>query len=222
MQHAVIFDIDGVLVDSYEPHLESWKMLAAELGQSVTAEQFAGSFGRTSKDIIRLWWGGLLGDALTDAKIAELDDRKEAAYREVIAKTKPVMDGAVELIDALHAAGFKLAVGSSGPPANVALSLKLLGREAKFSAKVTGMDVTRGKPDPQVFLIGAGKLGIDPKQCAVIEDAPAGIAAANAAKMASIGLLGTTDALGLKAAKLIVPTLRALEPEGIAELIAGK
>jgi beta-phosphoglucomutase len=216
----VIFDIDGVLIDSYEPHFESWQMLAAELGQTVTPEQFAASFGRTSKDIIRIWWSGLFGADLTDKKIAELDEKKEAAYREVVAKTKPVMEGAVELIDALHAAGFKLAVGSSGPPANVELSLKLLGRESKFSARVTGMDVTRGKPDPQVFLMAAGKLGVKPAECAVIEDAPAGVAAANAAHMASIGLLGTTDALGLKAAKLIVPTLRGLEPETIEELIA--
>jgi beta-phosphoglucomutase len=221
MPHAVIFDIDGVLIDSYEPHYESWKMLAGELGQTVTPEQFAASFGRTSKDIIRIWWSGLFGADLTEAKIAELDERKEAAYRAVVSRTKPVMEGAVALIDALHAAGFKLAVGSSGPPANVDLSLKLLGREAKFSARVTGMDVTRGKPDPQVFLIAAGKLGVLPAECAVIEDAPAGIAAANAARMASIGLLGTTDALGLKAAKLIVPTLAALDPKAIVRLIEG-
>ena len=148
-----------------------------------------------------------------------MDERKEAAYREVIQETKPVMEGAAELIDALHADGFKLAVGSSGPPENVALSLELLGRAAKFDARVTGMDVTRGKPDPQVFQMAAKKLNIDPSQCAVIEDAPAGIAAANAAGMTSIGLLGTTDALGLKAANHITATLTALDPQMIRELI---
>ncbi len=218
---AVIFDVDGVLVDSYEPHLESWQVLGAELGQTVTREQFAASFGRTSKDIIRLWWGDLFNGQLDDAKIAELDDRKEAAYRQVIARTKPAMDGARELIDALHLAGFKLAVGSSGPPENVAMSLGILEREGSFSARVTGMDVTRGKPDPQVFLMAAQKLGVEPDRCAVVEDAPAGVAAANAAGMASIGLLGTTDALGLKAARLIVRSLRALDPDIITEQIAG-
>jgi len=218
---AVIFDVDGVLVDSYEPHFESWRVVGDELGQVITREQFASSFGRTSKDIIRLWWSELFGASLTDAKIAELDERKEAAYREVIRETKPVMEGAVALIDALRGDGFKLAVGSSGPPENVALSLELLGRAEKFDARVTGMDVTRGKPDPQVFLIAAQKLGVEPKWCVVIEDAPAGIAAANAAGMASIGLLGTTDALGLKAAKHITPTLTALGPKMIRELIAN-
>jgi len=218
---AVIFDVDGVLVDSYEPHFESWRVVGDELGQVITREQFASSFGRTSKDIIRLWWSELFGASLTDAKIAELDERKESAYREVIRETKPVMEGAVALIDALRGDGFKLAVGSSGPPENVALSLELLGRAEKFDARVTGMDVTRGKPDPQVFLIAAQKLGVEPKWCVVIEDAPAGIAAANAAGMASIGLLGTTDALGLKAAKHITPTLTALGPKMIRELIAN-
>jgi len=216
---AVIFDIDGVLIDSYRPHLESWDVIARELGQRVTREQFAAGFGRTSKDIIKLWWSDVLGEAMTDERVAELDERKEAAYREVVARTKPVMPGAVELIDALHAAGFRLAVGSSGPPANVDLSLKLLDREAKFSARVTGKDVTRGKPDPQVFLIAAERLGVEPARCAVIEDAPAGVAAANAAGMASIGLLGTTDAAGLKAAKLVVKLLSNLAPSVIERLL---
>lgn len=217
--YAVIFDIDGVLIDSYQPHFESWAIIARELGQVVTQEQFARGFGRTSKDIIKLWWSDVLGDAMTDAKVAELDDRKEAAYREVIARTKPVMAGAVELIDALHAAGLRLAVGSSAPPANVDLSLAILERGDKVEARVTGRDVTRGKPDPQVFLTGAQRLGVEPRRCAVIEDAPAGIAAANAAGMVSIGLLGTADAAGLGAARLIVRSLAELNPRLIQKLI---
>jgi beta-phosphoglucomutase len=167
-----------------------------------------------------LWWGDVLGDALTDARIAEIDERKEAAYRQVLREQKPVMPGAAALIDALHADGFKLAVGSSGPPANVALSLELLERQAKFAAKVTGLDVTRGKPDPQVFLLAAQRLGVEPSRCAVIEDAPAGIAAANAAGMASIALLGTADAAALAAARKTVSSLSELSPAAIRDCIA--
>ncbi|MEX2216936.1 MAG: HAD family phosphatase [Phycisphaeraceae bacterium] len=219
MTYAVIFDIDGVLVDSYEPHFESWRVLGDELKQPVTREAFAASFGRTSKDIIHLWWSAHFGDKLTDALVRELDERKEAAYREVLRVSKPVMPGAVELIDALHADGFKLAVGSSGPPENVALSLELLAREAKFAARATGMDVTRGKPDPQVFLIAAKKLGVEPARCLVVEDAPAGVAAAKAAGMACVALLGTAPAEKLSAADKVVAKLSEVNPGVMRALI---
>ena len=219
MTYAVIFDIDGVLIDSYQAHFESWRQIGRQFNQDITEQQFAGSFGRTSKDIIRLWFGALLGDKLTDQHSAEIDEHKEAASREVVRKTKPVMPGAVALIDALYSAGFKLGVGSSGPPANVELSLQLLERVPKFGAKVTGMDVTGGKPDPQVFQIAASRLGVEPAKCAVIEDAPAGVAAANAAGMTSIALLGTAPREKLAAARRIVGSLKELTPADIAQLI---
>lgn len=221
MKHAVIFDIDGVLVDSYKPHLASWQALAEELGQTVTEEQFATSFGRTSRDIIDLWWRKVpgLGETLTDERISEMDERKEALYRKMLEKNFPAIDGAADLISALHAEDFGIAAGSSGPPANVELSLRLLGRSEKFAARVTGADVTRGKPDPQVFLLAAEKLGVEAARCAVIEDAPAGIDAANRAGMFSIALLGTASRDALSAADLIVASLRELSPQRIAALI---
>jgi len=169
MLRAAIFDVDGVLVDSYGPHYRSWCELAAESGLSITEEQFAETFGRTSRDIIRRFWGD---DAVDDARVHELDDRKEALYREIVSADFPAMDGAAELIDALHDDGILLAVGSSGPPENVGLVLERLGRRDRIGAVVTGMDVTRGKPDPQVFLIAARKLGVPPGSCVVVEDAP--------------------------------------------------
>ena len=217
MPHAVIFDIDGVLVDSYRAHFESWRRLAAERGLEVTEAMFAACFGRTSRDIIRGWWG----DAVGDAEARALDERKEALYRDIVRADFPAMDGAVELIESLHAGGFKLAVGSSGPPANVDLVLAKLNRDGRFSAKVTGEDVTRGKPDPQVFLVAAKRLGVPPGSCAVVEDAKAGVAAANAAGMASIGLTGTTDRAGLAHAKLVVASLRELTAERIKRLLAS-
>jgi beta-phosphoglucomutase len=139
---AVIFDVDGVLVDSYEAHLRSWQMLASECGLRITEAQFAATFGRTSRDIIRSYWN----PALSDDQIARLDDRKEAMYRELVAHEFPAMEGAAELIDSLHKAGFALAAASSGPPENVDLALDRLDRRKEFSAVVTGRDVLRGKP----------------------------------------------------------------------------
>ncbi len=219
-QLAVIFDMDGVLVDSYRAHWQSWQFMADELGKGLTEEQFASTFGRTSREIIAEHWGA---DALTPVEIAEFDKKKEALYREIVARNFPVMEGAVELIKDLHTAGFRLAVGSSGPPENVALAIERLGAQPFFDALVTGNDVTRGKPDPQVFLVAAQKLGVPPKNCAVVEDAPVGIAAANAARTTSIALVSTghtPESVG--DAVLVVRSLRELSSSRIAGLIEAR
>ena len=216
MQLAVIFDVDGVLTDSYVPHYKSWERMFGEIGVAFSDEQFRSTFGRTNRDIFAQLYPG---EAMTAERAKELGDRKEHFYREIINENFTPLPGATELIDALHAAGFKLAVGSSGPPENVQLTLKKLGRADRFDAMVTGADVTHGKPNPEVFLKAAERLGIPPAQCAVIEDAPQGIEAANAAGMTSIAVLGTTTRDKLSHAKLVVEGHHELTPERIAELI---
>ncbi len=215
MDRAVIFDMDGVLVDSFGPHRDSWLLAAREAGVEMTAEQFATTFGRTSREIIRRFWG----DGLDDAQMRAIDDHKEALYRDMVRDDFPMMDGAVELIDALRAAGFRLAVGSSGPPENIELSVSSLDRVDAFEAIVTGHDVTHGKPDPEVFRLAGERLGVPKERCAVVEDAVAGVAAANAAGMASIALTGTTTREALGAARLVVDSLRDLTPAIIERLL---
>jgi beta-phosphoglucomutase family hydrolase len=219
MNRAVIFDMDGVLVDSYQAHFESWKALAAEHGRSFSEEDFARTFGRTSRDIIESLWGA---SRIAAADVERMDQRKEALYRERVARDFPEMDGASDLIDALREAGFALAVGSSGPPENVDLVLARLGPRHLFDAVVTGRDVSRGKPDPQVFLLAAERLGVVPLRCLVVEDAPAGIEAATRAGMASVALLSTgrraEDFTGVSPARL-VRSLRELTPDVCARII---
>jgi beta-phosphoglucomutase len=211
---AVIFDVDGVLIDSYQAHFESWLRMFAEHDVSFTEAEFRKTFGRTSRDII----AALYGPDLTDAEISMWDDRKEALYRDIIREKFPVIDGAVELLDALYAAGFLLGVGSSGPPENIWLTLECLERAELFDAVVTRVDVTRGKPDPQVFQIAGKRLGAVPEQCVVVEDAPAGIEAANRAGMASVALTGTATRTELAHARLVVDSLRGLTPERLRNL----
>jgi beta-phosphoglucomutase len=217
-QMGVIFDLDGVLVDSYRAHLESWQSLAREYGITMTEAQFVSLFGRTSPDIINELWE----DHLSPDQVPAMAERKEALYREILHRDFPAMDGARELIDQLVEKNFLLGVGSSGPPQNVELSLEKLGRRKHFSAVITGKDVTRGKPDPQVFLTAAQRMDLAASQCAVIEDAPAGISAARAAGMTSIALTGTAAADKLSHADLVVNSLRELAPEKIARLIRSK
>lgn len=219
MPLAVIFDVDGVLTDSYIPHYKSWERMFGEIGVAFSDEQFRSTFGRTNRDIFAQLYPG---EAMTAERTKELGDRKEELYREIINENFTPLPGAVELIDALAAAGFKLAVGSSGPPENVRLTLEKLGRADKFDAMVTGADVTHGKPHPEVFMKAAERLGVLPAQCAVIEDAPQGVEAANAAGMASIAVLGTTTREKLAHAKLTVAGHHELTPGKIEELIRSR
>lgn len=214
-QVGVIFDMDGVLVDSYAPHLRSWCLLAEEAGFSVTETQFAATFGKTSREIIRMLFG-----VTEPSKVRRLDDRKESLYRDLIRSTVPAMPGAMTLMRRLHEAGIRLAVGSSGPPENVELVCDRLGLSAFLSGKVTGRDVQRGKPDPQVFQLAARQMGVLPAACVVVEDAPVGIEAAKRAGMHAIGLVGTHPASALSSADRVVERLDDLDVASMFALAA--
>jgi len=216
---AVIFDVDGVLVDSYRAHFEAWRAMGRQLGQDLTEERFAASFGRRNPELMHDLWG----DAVPEDRYDWWGDWKEATYRRILMHEFPAMEGARDLIDALKAAGFHLAVGSSGPPENVAAALEGLERGGAFDARVDGSEVARGKPDPTVFLTAAAKLGIEPARCAVVEDAPAGVEAARRAGMVPIALTGTAPRDRLAAyAVLVVDSLRELSPGRIAGLIDAR
>jgi len=214
-QLAVIFDMDGVLIDSYQAHFASWTRLYGELDIPYSEADFAADFGRTSRDILRRRFG----EDFSLEKIRKLDERKEALFREELQGSFPRMDGAVELIDSLADDVFLLAIGSSGPRENIALCLEKLGRREKFAAVVTGADVSHGKPDPQVFQLAADRLDLPASSCAVVEDAVHGIEAANRAGMTSIGLTGTVERDKLASAHLVVDSLRQLSPSRIRDLI---
>ena len=215
-RRAVIFDMDGVLIDSYHAHMEAWMRLGRRLGRPITEDQFIPTFGRRNPEIFHALWG----DAVPDADVPRWSDWKEATYREIVTARFPAMDGARELLDALKAAGFALAVGSSGPPENVEVAVCGLGRAHLFDATVNSTEVAHGKPHPEVFLKAAAKVGVEPRRCAVVEDALAGLEAARRAGMTPIALVGTFPREGLEGhAALVVDTLRDLTPGRIAALI---
>ncbi|MFY9251926.1 MAG: HAD family phosphatase [Fuerstiella sp.] len=182
---GVIFDVDGVLVDSYEAHFQTWRSCARLHGRDCTEAEFAKAFGRTSREVMRETW-----DAnLTDQEIAVFEDQKEAMYREFIAKNFPEMPGATSLVKTLAAAGIPMAIGSSGPPLNVQAVVKHLNASDTIRTVITGADVKVGKPNPEVFLLGAKGMGMAPERCIVLEDAPPGIEAALAAGMKCLGVV---------------------------------
>jgi beta-phosphoglucomutase len=164
-----------------------------------------------------IYWGP---GRFSDDEVKAMDLEKEAEFRRIIAADFPVMPGAVDLIAALRRAGFGVAIGSSAPRENVTAAVDRLGIGDQFAAVVTGGDVRHGKPDPQVFLLGAQGMGLPPARCVVIEDAPVGIAAAAAAGMACVGLASTGRTREvLSAAQLVVDSLSELSPEVLRQVI---
>ena len=219
IERGVIFDVDGVLVDSYHAHFTSWQMMCRERGLPITQQDFVTTFGRTSREVIRYLWGDYIS---SDEMIQELDHRKETLFREMLSQDFPAMEGAVALIDRLHDAGYRLALGSSAPPENVDVVIDQMQRRHVFQAIVTGNDVTRGKPDPQVFLIAATRMCLPPSQCLVVEDAPAGITAAHAAGMRCVGFASTgRERETLSAADLVIDGLDELQVVTIEQLLTG-
>ena len=186
---AVIFDLDGTLLDSYDAHFEAWSALAAELGVALTESQFQSQFGRKNEPILEELheWAGK--DVPGDAQLAELADRKETHYRELIGQALPLMPGAAQLIEQLQARGWVVAIGSSTPRVNLEFAQAAMAQHGvKFDAAACGCDVKQSKPNPDVFLLAAERLQVPPQECVVVEDAPAGIEAAHRAGMASVGL----------------------------------
>ncbi len=185
-----IFDHDGVLVDSLRFHEKSWYELGRREGLPFTSEFIHATFGMTNASIFRK----LLGDDVAASEITRLGNLKEECYREAARGNLELMAGVRLLVDQLSAAGVLLAIGSSGPLLNLLLTVTSCGLDGRFAAIVSVEDIERGKPDPQVFLIGAERTRVDPSQAVVFEDAPVGIMAAKAAGMYAVGV-GTTHPL---------------------------
>jgi len=216
---AVLWDVDGTLVDTAELHFQAWCALARELDKPFTRADFAGTFGWRNPEIIPK----LFGSEWTDAQIAELGDRKEDLYRAAAEKGVALLPGVSALLDAIDNAGAKQAIGSSAPRSNIDLILRLTGTAGHFAAVVAMEDTPRGKPDPAVFLMGAQKLGVPPVRCIVMEDAPVGVQAARAGGMRAVGVtfIGhhSSDKLRAAGADLVVPTLADISAARLLSLL---
>lgn len=199
---AVIWDLDGVIIDSADEHKRAWQRMAREDGIQLTDEEFRATFGKRNDDIIPLFWG-----AVSRERLQELADRKERYFREYIREAATPLPGSIELMRALQQRGFLQAMATSTPEENIRLIKSLLQVERYLSVFVSGEAVARGKPAPDIFLKAAGELGVSPAQSLVIEDAVAGIQAARAAGMRCIAVAGDRDLPGLRAADLLVRDL---------------
>jgi beta-phosphoglucomutase len=181
---AVIWDVDGTLVDTAELHFAAWVRLAGEMGRPFSRDDFAATFGRRNPEIIRY----LFRQEFSDAEVLEIGERKETYYRAAAEQGVRLLPGVREMLVGLHSRGVRQAVGSSAPRGNLDLILRLTDSRRYFDAIVGMEDTQRGKPDPQVFLVAAEKLGVPPRRCVVFEDAVAGIEAAKAGGMKCVAV----------------------------------
>jgi HAD superfamily hydrolase (TIGR01509 family) len=199
---AVLFDLDGVIVDSRPHHLAAWHELARRHGLAHTPDYFTRMFGLRNDAIL----GGLVADLAPD-RLRDLAAEKEQLFRDAARGNLIALPGVIDLLAALEAGGVPKAIVTSTPRANLDLVLESLALDGRFEALVAEEDAGRGKPDPEGFLVAAQRLDVPAARCVVIEDAPAGLQAAKAAGMRAIGVTATRPAADLAAAGLVVDTL---------------
>lgn len=183
-RRAFIFDMDGTLVDNMRFHTEAWRTLIEENGYEFEERKFlVETAGQTNREILP----GVFG-AMSNERLSELALRKEELYREAYLPHRKPVDGLVGFLDAARDLGIRMAVSTAASPANMAFILDGLELRHYFGAITTAADVKRGKPDPEIFLISAAKVGVEPKNSIVFEDAFLGFEAARRAGMKAIGI----------------------------------
>jgi HAD superfamily hydrolase (TIGR01509 family) len=214
---GAIFDWDGVVIDSSRHHEESWNRLAAEEKRALPPGHFLKGFGMKNEAIIP----AILDWTRDESEIRRLSLRKEVLYREIIRERgiEP-LPGVRSFLERLRTAGIPRVIGSSTHRLNITTSLGILGLSDFFSAIVSAEDVTKGKPDPQVFLSAAAEIQRLPARCVVFEDAPMGIEAALAGGMKAIGVAGTHGNATLAKADKIVARLDELAIGDLEALFA--
>jgi HAD superfamily hydrolase (TIGR01509 family) len=182
---AVLWDLDGTLADSTAFHWMAWRDTMLRESEQIAYQQFVDSFGKKNDAILREWFG----DDITPEQIQRLSETKETMYRDLVARNglEP-LPGARDWVVRLAADGWRQAIASSAPRANVEVAIRALDFGGCIQAWATAEDVGAGKPDPGIFLVAAARLTTASGRCIVVEDAAAGIEAARRAGMRSIGV----------------------------------
>jgi sugar-phosphatase len=213
---AVVFDLDGVIVDTQAIVRAGWRRFVALHGLTLRESDLPRIYGRRTVDILEDVFG-------MDAAMARAAAEDWAARRtgEVAALDElPEVAGAPDFVRAARRAGFRIGLASSALRANVERAVRLTGLEGAFEVVVAAEDVERGKPDPEPYLMAAAALGIAPDSTLVFEDTPPGISAARAAGAHCVALTTTFPATLLGEAELVVPDFRGLDPVAVAERLS--
>ncbi len=213
---GVIFDLDGVLIDSGRFHLLAWYDLAEKCGYEMTEEFFTRTFGMQNYQVLPV----LAGRELEASVLTEQSEWKEERFRELAAGKLEILEGAERLVRDLDDNDFKLAIGSSTARSNIEFILDNMPFAGCFDSYVVGEDVENGKPAPDTFLKAAEKLGLAAGNCVVIEDAVAGVESGKAAGMKVVAVTTTRKREDLNQADVVVDSLAEISVEDIAKLLS--
>ena len=187
---ALLFDMDGTLIDSMPLHERSWALWHAEMGLPYDESGFfAATAGRTNLEILL----DLFPESAESERLA-MAARKEALYRAIAERELTLIAGAREVIAQGRTRGLQIAICTAAPPENIAIAFARFGLGALVDTVTSPADGLRGKPHPDIFLEAARRMGVDPAQCLVFEDAPLGIEAARNGGMAAVVLTTTLPA----------------------------
>jgi len=215
MMQGVLFDLDGVLIDSHEQHEHAWEMWAEEIGRELPPGFFKNSFGRRNESILT----NLLGWFTDPEEVARQAFHKEELYRGLVRRDGLVaLPGSLDLLRALKGEGIPAALATSTPRENVDVVLEMAGLQPWLAGVVCGSDVSQGKPHPEVFLKAAASIGCDPAYCVVLEDAHVGIEAGLAAGCRVLAVATTHPAESLGKAHAVAADLREVTPATLASL----
>jgi beta-phosphoglucomutase len=201
---GVVFDLDGVIVDSHPVHKRAWRSFLAYVGKEVTESELDFILeGRRRRDILIHFLG-----ELSECKLQDYGNKKDEFYRLASAELKPI-NGSVEFIKNLRRAGFCMGVATSASPQRTRWTLQHLDLEECFQVVVTGDDVAKGKPDPMIYQATAERLSLSPKLLFAIEDSVSGVRSATSAGFRCLGIALPTNADPLikAGADRVVPNL---------------
>jgi len=213
---AVLWDLDGTLVDTKEFHYQSWKLALPEFGYPFPADRFQRSFGMNNAGVLEVFLGRPVEPELVQA----IGERKEILFRELLHGNAQALPGVRAWLERMRGWGARQAVATSAPPANIEVMLGELGISPYFDAIVSGYHLP-SKPDPAVFLQAAQQVGVAPGACIVMEDATAGVAAARRAGMCCIAVTSTNPPAALHEADLVVERWDQLDEAGFLRLLSA-
>jgi HAD superfamily hydrolase (TIGR01509 family) len=208
---AIVFDMDGVLIDSEPLHFEVLNRVLATDGQTLNREENEEFIGSTSEAM----WTTLIARRGLPRSVADYKAQYDEMVLSVLQRPLDPAPGVIGLVKRARELGLRLGVASSSRRVWIDATLRALGLSAAFDTIVSGDDVERSKPDPQIYLLAASRLGVRPDRCLAIEDSPHGVQSARAAGMAVLGVRTSFTAhLKLEGAERIVDSLAELDLSG--------
>ena len=215
VKKGVIFDMDGVIVDNYAFHQEAWKIFCRKYAIDFSEAFRSEVFGGTNRDHLETFFQR----RLTDREVSELEQEKEALYRNLYHDHIRPVRGLKPFLQQLKQARFPMALATSSPPVNVGFVLEKTGTSSFFDVIMDASHVTHGKPHPDIYLKTAGALGLEPQDCLVFEDSVNGINSALRAGMKVVALTTTHDRHELPEVDLYIPNFEKVSVGGLKKLL---